>query len=157
AQLWDGMHGFGGDGVYGGSHMFAYDVDGDGLTDIISGDDVVTYGLSWYQQRPSCLGAAAVGVEAGAATDGGAPPGCFIKHQITATESAADLATYGVGFSEIRAAQVVDMDGDGLADIVTGKDWLSEPYSQDYADAFGAPVLYVFKLVRDANPASAGK
>jgi hypothetical protein len=158
AQFWDGVSVLGGgDGERGGSHMFAYDVDGDGLTDIISGDDIVTYGLSWYQQRPSCLGAATVAVDAGTTTDGGTPSSCFVKHQITATESAADLATYGVGFSEIRAVQVVDMDGDGLADIVTGKDWLSAPYGYNFADALGAPVLYVFKLVRDANPASAGK
>ncbi|HTA19137.1 MAG TPA: VCBS repeat-containing protein, partial [Polyangia bacterium] len=139
----------------GGSQMFAYDVDGDGLTDIISGDNVVEYGLSWYQQRPSCVGATAV--DPGGATDGGASSSCFVKHQIIGSELSADLAMYGVGFSEIHAVQLVDMDGDGLADIVTGKDWRSAPLDQGYADPYGAPVLYVFKLVRDANPASAGK
>src|SRR5262249_45132445 len=88
AQLWDGGSPINGNGVRGGSHMFAYDVDGDGLTDIISGDDVVTYGLSWYQQRPSCLGASAVAADAGTTPDNGAPSSCFVKHQITATESA---------------------------------------------------------------------
>ncbi|HEX4404367.1 MAG TPA: VCBS repeat-containing protein [Polyangia bacterium] len=157
AQFRLGPSGGNSDGQQGGSHMFAYDVDGDGLTDVISVDNFQGYGLSWYQQRPSCVGAGHLDADADAGADGGAPSSCFVKHQIIDTESYADLAMYGVGFSEMRAVQLVDMDGDGLADIVTGKGWRSAPFVQSYADADGAPVLYVFKLVRDANPASAGK
>jgi hypothetical protein len=137
----------------GGAQMFAVDVDGDGLTDVISADWAYGWGLSWYQQLPpgvgSCLGATVTAISAS--------PSCFVKHQITHTNSLADLGLYKVAFSEIHAMQVVDMDGDGLPDIVAGKDWLACPYSCNDPDGLGTPVLYVFKLVRDANPAQAGK
>jgi hypothetical protein len=141
-------------GNHGGSHMFAYDVDGDGLTDVVSADWAHGWGLSWYQQMPpgvaSCLGATTTATTAS--------PNCFVHHPIINTNSAADLAAYGnVAFSELHAAQFVDMDGDGLPDIVTGKEWLAQPYDQGDPDNHGTPVLYVFKLVRDANPPQAGK
>src|SRR5580692_893441 len=97
----------------------------------------------------SCLGATT--------TLNTASPNCFVKHQIMFTNSLADLALYKVAFSELHAVQLVDMDGDGLPDIVTGKDWLACPYSCDDPDSQGTPVVYVFKLVRDANPPEAGK
>ncbi len=137
----------------GGSQMFAYDVDGDGLTDIISADWAYGWGLAWYQQLPpgvgSCLGATTTLTTASA--------NCFVKHPIMYTNSLADLALYKVAFSEIHAMQLVDMDGDGLPDIVTGKDWLACPYACDDPDPRGTPVVYVFKLVRDANPPQAGQ
>lgn len=140
-------------GTMGGSQMFAVDVDGDGLTDVISAEWAYGWGLSWYQQVPpgvgSCLGATV--------TDMSASPSCFVKHQIMNTNSPADLALYNVSFSELHAMQVVDMDGDGLPDIVAGKDWLACPYSCNAVDPMGTPVLYVFKLVREASPAQAGK
>jgi hypothetical protein len=138
-------------GPLGGSQMFAYDVDGDGLTDVISADAADGWGLSWYQQLPpgvgSCLGATT--------TETTASPSCFVKHLIMNTNSLADLALYNVAFSELHAVQLVDMDGDGLPDIITGKDWLADGYNDP--DSFGTPVVYVFKLVRDANPPQAGK
>jgi hypothetical protein len=73
------------------------------------------------------------------------------------TNSPADLALYKVAFSELHAVQLVDMDGDGLPDIVTGKDWLACPYFCGDPDPQGTPVVYVFKLVRDADPPHAGK
>ena len=123
-------------GNHGGSQMYAYDVDGDGLTDVISTDWAHGFGLAWYQQ--------VAGPQ-------------FIKHYIFNTESAADMASYGIGFSEPHAMQFADMDGDGLADIVVGKNWLSFPYDQNDPDPRGTPVLYVLKLVRDASPPQAGQ
>src|SRR5260370_13669837 len=109
-------------GNHGGSQMYAYDVDGDGLTDVISTDWAHGYGLVWYQQV------------AGQS---------FIKHYIFNTESAADVANYGIGFSEPHAMQLVDMDGDGLSDIVVGKERFAYPINQDVPDPLVAPVLFV--------------
>jgi len=81
----------------------------------------------------------------------------FIKHYIFNTESAADVANYGIGFSEPHAMQLVDMDGDGLSDMVVGKERFAYPINQNDPDPLGAPVLYVLKLVRDASPPQAGQ
>jgi hypothetical protein len=135
-------------GPMGGSQMFAYDVDGDGLTDVISADDAYGWGLAWYQQMPpgaaSCLGATT--------TATAASPSCFVKHAIL---SDYGMLMSGVEFSQLHGVQLVDMDGDGLRDIVTGKSWLEDRYND--ADSFGTPVVYVFKLVRDASPPRAGQ
>src|SRR5690606_30759821 len=53
---------------------------------------------------------------------------------------------YGVLFSELHAVALVDMDGDGLKDIVTGKTYWSHHEQSPMWDA-GA-VVYWFKLVR---------
>jgi hypothetical protein len=54
---------------------------------------------------------------------------------------------YGVKFSEIHAIDLVDMDGDGLKDIVTGKRFWSHGRTGD-PDRNDDAVLYWFKLVR---------
>ena len=53
-------------------------------------------------------------------------------------------------FSEIHAIDLVDMDGDGLKDIVTGKRFWSHGRTGD-PDRNDAAVLYWFKLVRSAD------
>ena len=57
---------------------------------------------------------------------------------------------YGVKFSQLHAIDLVDMDGDGLMDIVTGKRFWAHGPTGDVEP--GAPaVLYWFKLVRGAD------
>ena len=53
---------------------------------------------------------------------------------------------YGLVFSEPHSVNLVDMDGDGLKDIVTGKTYWSHHTKSPMWDA-GA-VVYWFKLVR---------
>ena len=54
---------------------------------------------------------------------------------------------YGVHFSQLHAIDLVDMDGDGLKDIVNGKRfWAHGPEGDPEPNA--APVLYWWKLVR---------
>ena len=53
-------------------------------------------------------------------------------------------------FSEIHAVALVDMDKDGLEDIVTGKRFWSHGRTGD-PDRNDAAVLYWFKLVRKAD------
>ena len=53
-------------------------------------------------------------------------------------------------FSELHAVDLVDMDGDRLLDIVTGKRFWSHGRTGD-PDRNDAAVLYWFKLVRNAD------
>jgi hypothetical protein len=124
-------------GNHGGSHMFSFDIDGDGLTDIVSTDWAHGYGLAWYQQTAGQK---------------------FIKHYISATNpTGVGMGPMDLGFSEPHAMQFADMDGDGLPDIIIGKERFAHPINQNDPDPLGMPVLYVLKLVRDANPPAAGK
>ncbi len=119
----------------GGAHMYTWDIDGDGDRDIFSADWAHGWGLVWYEQTPG-------------------PD--FVRHQFLGTNDASDIATYGLaGFSEPHAAQVVDMDGDGIRDIVTGKMRYAHPNGFGDPDILGAPYVYVFKTIRD-NPGVSG-
>jgi hypothetical protein len=110
----------------GGSHMYAYDVDGDGLTDIVSSLNSHGYGLAWFKQ---------------------APAGTFTRQMIMNTP--AEMAMYGgVAVSQLHSLCLEDMDGDGLKDIVTGKTFLAHPYATGDAGNMDPVQLYVFKLVR---------
>ena len=57
---------------------------------------------------------------------------------------------YGVKFSQLHSQTLVDMDGDGVKDLVTGKRfWAHGPKGDPEPNA--PAVLYWFKLVRHAD------
>ncbi len=114
----------------GGAQMFAYDVNGDGKNDVITSLAAHGYGLCWYEQV----------VESGQLV--------FNQHIFVNKE--LDENRYGVAFSQIHAVDLVDMDGDGLKDLVTGKRFWAHGSHGD-ADPAGAAVIYWFKLVRGKN------
>jgi len=114
----------------GGAQMYVYDVNGDGLNDVITSIQAHGYGLSWFEQKKN----------RGEIS--------FVEHRILG-QTAKDNK-YGVVFSQLHAVDLVDMDGDGLKDIVTGKRFWAHGAHGD-ADPTGAAVLYWFKLVRGAN------
>jgi FG-GAP-like repeat/FG-GAP repeat len=111
----------------GGAQMYAYDVNGDGLNDIITSLAAHAFGLAWYEQYRE-------GSE------------IKFKEHIIMNKEPGDNK-YGVKFSEIHAIDLVDMDGDGLKDIVTGKRFWSHGRTAD-PDRNSAAVLYWFKLAR---------
>jgi hypothetical protein len=117
----------------GSAHMFAYDVNGDGRNDVITSLAAHGYGLAWYEQL------------AGKDADGSPK---FEQHTIMNKEPNENK--YGVKFSQIHAIDLVDMDGDGVKDIVTGKRFWAHGPTGD-AEPNAAAVLYWFKLVRGAN------
>jgi hypothetical protein len=110
----------------GGAEMYAYDVDGDGLNDVITSLAAHEFGLAWHQQ-----------VRKGDEI-------AFVPHVIMG--SAPKENRYGLVFSELHSVNLADVDGDGLKDIVTGKTYWSHHTQSPLWDA-GA-VVYWFKLVR---------
>jgi hypothetical protein len=113
-------------GNKGASHMYAVDMDMDGIPDVVAADWAHGEGLFWYKQDAN---------------------GKFTKYQFMGGASAADKTKWGAGFSEPHALQVVDMDGDGRPDIVTGKMRFAHPHGYGDPDGDGIPYLYVFKNV----------
>ena len=111
----------------GGAQMHAYDVNGDGLNDIITGLAAHGFGLAWFEQYRE-----------GDAIE-------FRPHVFMNKDPSEN--THGVKFSELHAIALVDMDGDGLKDIVTGKRFWSHGRTGD-PDRNDDAVLYWFKLVR---------
>ena len=111
----------------GSAQMFAYDVNGDGLNDVITSLAAHGYGLAWYEQVR----------ENGASS--------FKPHIFMNKEPRENK--YGVKFTQIHALDLVDMDGDGLKDLVTGKRfWAHGPDGDPEPNA--AAVLYWFRLTR---------
>lgn len=114
----------------GGAQMYAYDVNGDGLNDVITSIQAHGHGLSWFEQKKD-----------GAKIS-------FTEHRFVG-KTAKDNK-YGVVFSQLHAVDLVDIDGDGLKDIVTGKRFWAHGAHGD-ADPNGPAVVYWFKLVRQAD------
>jgi len=114
----------------GGSQMYVYDVNGDGRNDVITSIEAHGYGLAWFEQ---------------VVRDGKV---AFEQHTIIGKE--AKDSKYGVHFSQLHAIDLVDMDGDGVLDIVTGKRFWAHGSHGD-AEPDAPAVLYWFKLARGAD------
>ncbi len=117
----------------GSSTMFAYDVNGDGLPDVITSLNAHGFGLAWYEQLPE--------KDANGETQ-------FKQHLILNPDGKPN--SYGVSFSQLHSVALCDMDGDGLKDIVTGKRFWAHGNEGD-VEPNAPAVLYWFKLVRGAN------
>ena len=113
--------------------MFAYDVNGDGLADVITSIAAHGYGLGWYEQLKE--------------KDAEGSPQ-FKTHVFMNKETTENR--YGVAFSQLHAVELVDMDGDGLKDIVTGKCFWAHGPTGD-PDPSAPAVVYWFQLVRGSN------
>jgi hypothetical protein len=122
----------------GGADIFVYDVNGDGLQDVITSLNAHGPGLAWFEQQRDAKG------------------NISWKRHIIMGDPATPLADRqgweetdkSVAFTELHALQLADVDGDGVPEIVTGKRWWSHGYISDENDVENPPVLYSFKLVR---------
>jgi len=113
----------------GGAQMYAYDCNGDKLNDVITSVAAHGFGLVWWEQQRTN------------------DQITFRQHVILNTEQKRSPNKDGVSFCELHALDLVDIDGDGLKDIVTGKRFWSHGIPGDL-DPSGGAVLYWFKLVR---------
>ncbi len=114
----------------GGAQMYAYDVNGDGWNDVITCYASHGYGLAWHEQTRNNQEIS------------------FRPHLIMNKLPAENR--YGVAFSQPHAIELVDMDGDGLLDILTGKRFWAHG-SQGDPEPNAPAVLYWFQLVRGPN------
>ena len=97
----------------GGGQMYAYDVNGDGLNDVITSLDAHGWGLAWYEQSRT------------------GNKITFKEHIILSKQAKNTDNPYGVQFSQLHAVDVVDVDGDGLKDIVTGKTYRAHDFADE--------------------------
>ncbi len=107
----------------GGAQMFTDDVDGDGDQDVLSVQNAHGYGLCWFEQ---------IG-------DGAEPQ--FQRHVIL-TKNPQDNP-YGLSISQMHAAALIDLDGDGRRDLITGKRYYAHGGNDPGAQEL--PVLYWFR------------
>jgi hypothetical protein len=114
----------------GGSEVAIYDVNGDGLNDIVTVLDAHGWGLAWFEQKRDAQGNIS-----------------FVQHMIMDdlwTKNAGDVV-----FSEGHGTTFADVDGDGVPDFLIGKRYWS--HRDDFLDPYpyGPPVLYWYQTVRD--------
>ncbi len=122
-------------GGAGGAEIGVYDVNGDGLPDVVTALEGHGFGLAWYEQKRD-----------------GAGKITWVEHMIMdnfLTKNAGDVT-----FTEPHATAFADMDGDGIPDLITGKRMMSHLYNYGDPDALGPAVLYVYRTVR--NPKAPG-
>lgn len=114
----------------GGAEMAVYDVNGDGLNDVVTSLEAHGWGIGWYEQKRDKAGAIS-----------------FVEHVVMDDYTAKNPG--GVTFSEPHGFTVADIDGDGVPDIVAGKRSFAHNESYLDPDPYGAAVLYWFRTVRD--------
>ncbi len=122
-------------GGAGGAEIGVYDVNGDGRNDVVCSLEGHGWGLAWFEQKRDAGGTIS-----------------FVRHMIM--DNFVTKNAGGVTFTEPHATAFADMNGDGIPDLITGKRSLSHLFGFNDPDAFGAPVLYVYRTVR--NPRAPG-
>lgn len=111
----------------GGAQMYAHDVNGDGLNDVVTSIAGHGFGLGWFEQLRD-------------KSDDGHPK--FKGHVFM--DKAPEENRYGVAFSQLHAVELVDVDGDGRKDIITGKCFWAHGPTGD-PDPAAPAVLYWFR------------
>jgi hypothetical protein len=111
--------------------MGVYDVNGDGLNDVVTSLQAHGFGLAWFEQKR---------------TDGKIS---FVKHSIMGDFSGPSAGD--VTFTEPHGMTFADIDGDGIPDMIVGKRYWSHEESYTDPDPYGPAVLYWYRTVRDKS------
>ena len=111
--------------------MLVLDVDGDGLADVITAWHCHLYGLVWWRQLK----------RAGGEAD---------WEQRTILSPTPDLGSSDFRVSQMHALELVDMNGDGLKDVLTGKRFWAHGPTGDKEPSAPAVVFWL-ELRRDAS------
>jgi hypothetical protein len=114
----------------GGATMGVYDVNGDGLNDVVTALEAHGWGLAWFEQKRASNGDIS-----------------FVEHMVMDNYNTKNAG--GVTFAELHGTAVADMDGDGIPDFVVGKRQWSHNDDLLDPDAYGPAVIYWYKTVRD--------
>ena len=114
-----------------GAQMLVYDVDGDGLNDVITAWHCHRYGLVWYEQARGDQGQIT-----------------WKQHVILPPNP--DLTSNDLRISQLHALDLVDVNGDGLSDVLIGKRFWAHGPNGDVEPAAPA-VIYWFELRRDKD------
>jgi hypothetical protein len=122
----------------GGATIGVYDVNGDGLNDVVTSLEAHAFGLAWFEQKRSSSGEIS-----------------FVKHMVMDDYNTENAG--GVTFSELHGSAIADVDGDGIPDFIVGKRQWS--HNDDFLDpdVYGPPYLYWYKTVRDPKAPGGAK
>ncbi len=116
----------------GGANMIVTDVNGDGLADVVTSLEAHGNGIAWFEQTKED------GVQG------------WKKHMIVGAKP--EDTEHGTVFTQPHALALVDINGDGLPDLICGKRFWAHGPSGDIAPNDPA-VLYWFELKREGKSA----
>jgi hypothetical protein len=114
----------------GGATIGVYDVNGDGLNDVVTSLQAHGWGLAWFEQKRDKQGNIS-----------------FVEHMVMDNYNTKNAG--GVTFSELHGSTVADVDGDGIPDFIVGKRYWSHLDDLFDPDPYGPAVLYWYRTVRD--------
>jgi hypothetical protein len=116
----------------GGGEMAVFDVNGDGLADVVTVLQAHGFGIAWFEQKRDASGTIS-----------------FVEHMIA--DDYASKNAGGVTFSEPHGSTFADVDGDGIPDFIVGKRLWSHHEGFLDPDPYGPPVLYAYLTRRNAK------